>query len=58
METIRIHHADTDDEAKARHEQIVKRLQELGKVQVQAMMATGGLPTVWNPIIYEWLRDK
>jgi hypothetical protein len=58
MDVIRIYHADSDDEAKARHEGIVKRLDELGAQQVRDLVATGGLPTQWNPIIIAWSKGK
>ena len=51
---IRIHHADTDAEAKARYKQIVKRLEELGPDSVRATE----FPTQWAPIIRAWLKDK
>ena len=54
MDIIRIHHADTEDEAKARYEQIVKRLEELGPDSVRATE----FPTQWAPIIRAWLKDK
>lgn len=53
---IRIYHGDSADEAKARHETIVKRLVELGPEQVKLLLSSGGLPTQWNPIIYDWLK--
>ena len=56
MDTIRIHHADSDDEAKERHDGIIKRLEELGKEQVKTLLASGGLPTNWNPIVLAWLK--
>ena len=57
-ETIRIHPMDSDDEARERHEGVVKRLEELGRNQVQGLLATGGLPTNWNPIIFAWLKHE
>lgn len=55
---IRIFHGDSDDEVKARHEQITKRLDELGANQVRTLATTGGFPTQWNPIILGWLKGK
>lgn len=55
---IRIHPLDTDEQARERHEQIVKRLDEIGAVQVRDLLATGGLPTQWNAIITDWLKGK
>jgi hypothetical protein len=57
-EPIRIHATDTEDEAKARHEEVVKRLDALGVGQVRDLLRTGGLPTGWNPIILDWLKGK
>ena len=55
---IRIHHADTDEEARARHERIQARLEELGSGTVERMQGRD-LPTQWNPIIRAWLKgDK
>lgn len=58
METIRIHPMDTDEEARERHEGILKRLEELGAPQVRTLMSFSGLPTNWNPIIADWLKDR
>jgi hypothetical protein len=57
-DVIRINPMDTDDRAKARHEDIVKRLDELGPAPVRDLLQTGGLPTNWNPIIFGWLKGK
>ena len=55
---IQIFHADTPAEARARHERIVKRLEELGKESVRTRLATGGFPTQWNPIVHSWLKGE
>jgi hypothetical protein len=55
---IKIHPLDTEEQAKGRHEQIVKRLAELGKGQVEILLRVGGLPTNWDPIIYRWLSEQ
>jgi hypothetical protein len=57
-DVININPADTPDEAKARHERILSRLDDLGAAAVKQMHASGGLPTHWNPIIHRWLKDK
>jgi len=54
---IRIHHADDDAEAHARHARIEARLEELGMQQVRQMMGID-LPAQWNPIIRAWLAGK
>jgi hypothetical protein len=55
---IQIHFADTDDEVRARHERIEKRLEELGKEEVNRLSAVSGLPTQWDPIIRSWLKGE
>jgi hypothetical protein len=56
---IRIHALDDDAAARARHDQIEKRLEELGPDQVRMMLLSGGFPTGWNTIIHAWLAgDK
>ena len=57
-ETIRIHPMDSDDQARERHEGIVKRLEEIGPQGVRDLLASGGLPTNWNTIIAGWLKGK
>jgi hypothetical protein len=52
---IQIFHGDTPAEARKRHEDIIKRLEELGPEQVKARE----FPTQWAPIIGAWLNgDK
>lgn len=55
IEPIRIHHADTEADVLARHEQIERRLDELGAETVKSMIGHG-FPTTWNPIITAWLN--
>lgn len=55
---IKIHYADTEKESRARHEQIQARLNELGKDNVSLLVASGGLPTEWNPIIRSWMSGE
>jgi hypothetical protein len=57
---IRVHATDrTDAEVRARHADIEKRLDAMGREQVQIKLFTGGLPTEWNPIAHAWLAgDK
>lgn len=58
MDTIKIHSADTEKEARARHEHIQARLDEIGKDGVASLVATGGLPTEWGPIIRSWMKGE
>ena len=58
MIPTRIHPPDTDAEAAARQLEICQRLDQLGPMQVELLLRTGGLPTNWSPIIGEWLRLK
>lgn len=55
---IRIHHADDAAGVHERHADIEKRLEDMGREQVERLLATGGLPTGWNPIIHAWLAGK
>ena len=56
---IKIYHADNEAEARARHERINKRLDELGHESVKSLYAAGGLPTEWNQIVLAWMTgDK
>lgn len=55
---IRIHHADSAAEVRARHERIETRLEELGADEVKSLVANGGLPTQWAPIIRAWSVGK
>jgi hypothetical protein len=55
IDPIRIHASDDAAAIRYRHAQIEGRLNELGDDQVRSMLATGGLPTGWNPIIHAWL---
>ena len=55
---IQIHHADTPAEARARHERIEKRLEDLGIPEVNRLSSTGGLPTQWDPIVRSWLKGE
>ena len=55
IEPIRIHHADSDEEVRARHARIERSLEAVGKETVQATLGHG-FPTQWNPIISAWLR--
>jgi hypothetical protein len=55
---IRISAIDkTDEEVRARHEDIEKRLSEMGLAKLRLLMENGGLPTEWNPIIFAWLSN-
>ena len=59
IEPIRVHPSDgTDKKVRDRHEQIIKRLEELGAEQVRLLVNTAGLPTHWSPIILAWLKEK
>lgn len=58
MDPIRIHFADTPEQVIERHKNIVKRLDELGPENVKQFLDNGGFPTVWNPVIMAWLKDK
>lgn len=53
-DVIRIHHADSEEEALARHLRIQTRLDELGVEQVKAMMGHG-FPPEWNLIVSAWV---
>jgi hypothetical protein len=57
---IRIHPIDkSDDTVRLRHEEIERRLEELGTAKVEIMLSHGGFPTEWHPIIVAWLAgDK
>ena len=55
---IKIHFADTEKEARERHKQIETRLEELGKDTVSSLVATGGLPLEWGPIIRSWMKGE
>lgn len=55
IKAIHIHHADDDEAAFRRHDEIEKRLEELGRDRVGMMLMSGGFPTGWNPIIHAWL---
>lgn len=57
-EPIRIHHADTADQVRERHERIVARLDELGPEQVRFLQGNGKLTTEWDPIISAWFADR
>ena len=57
-EPIRIHASDDSEAVRSRHADIEKRLDDIGRDGVHAMLATGGLPTNWNPIIHAWLAGK
>ena len=52
---IQIFHGDDEKQVRERHEQIIKRLVELGPEQVRGM-AGNGLPSQWDPIIRAWLK--
>jgi hypothetical protein len=53
---IRIHHSDSEDEVRARHERVVARLVELGPDEVQRMRDRDELPAAWAPIVRMWLK--
>lgn len=53
---IRIHHADSEDQARARQKRIEERLAHFGPASVLTMQASGGFPTQWDPIIRDWLK--
>jgi len=55
MPLIQIRSQDSEAEARKRHAEIEKRLDELGAEQVRALFGHG-LPTEWNPIITAWLN--
>jgi hypothetical protein len=57
---IRVHAGDrTDEEVRARHAAIEKRLDELGPDRVRASLLRGGFPNEWDSIIHAWLAgDK
>jgi hypothetical protein len=59
-DAIRVHAGDkTDAEVRARHEEIEKRLEELGPDRVRMMMFHGGFPPQWDTIVHSWLTgDK
>jgi len=57
---IRVHPTDrTDAEVRARHADIERRLEEMGRERVQIGLLNGGFPTEWNSIAHAWLAgDK
>lgn len=54
---IRIHSPDGDEEARERHAEIERRLEELGRDAVLSLRGHG-LPNQWDPIINAWLAGK
>jgi hypothetical protein len=55
----RFHASDTDEEVYARHAEVEKRLEEIGRSGVHAGLLSGAFPTQWNTIIHAWLAgDK
>lgn len=57
---IRAHALDkTEADVRKRHEDIEKRLEEMGASRVQLAMLNGGIPTEWFSIAHAWLAgDK
>lgn len=55
IDAINIHPGDSPTARRARHMDIEKRLEATGEETVRSLLNTGGLPTVWNPIILSWL---